>query len=255
MHGSNRLCGITSRLSATWLTFLFRRNMLRMERDLALFDILESLTIVRWSIRLLKDGLARSVSSWTKPNSKEPLGFLPQPVNNRARVKDYYVVPGWQTDNPSQVHGKLSFKEAAIRGNLVHIQATNVREEEQLWLKGCLLAGAKNSNLLNDLNHLLESAGFFNVKVKYAGGLRVLLECLSQAEALKVMDDGMHTLLTWFNWVCPWSIQKEMQRPGRLLWLSISGVPLHAWIVDNFKSIASVFGRVLEVEDWTADKD
>lgn len=41
---------------------------------------------------------------------------------------------------------------------------------------------------------------------------------------------------------------------GRLLWLCISGVPLHAWNGDNFEAIATVFGRVLEVQDWTEDK-
>lgn len=115
----------------------------------------------------------------------------------------------------------------ARRGTITQVQATSVREEELSWLKRCLLAEAKNIDVLNYLSSLLEGAGFLNLKVKYVGGLRVLLECPSIEAATKVVHDGYNSLSSWFSWVCPWSVEKEAERPGRLLWLSISGVPLH----------------------------
>lgn len=81
-----------------------------------------------------------------------------------------------------------------------------------------------------------------------------MLECPFSEEAQKVLTEGALSFSSWFTWVCPWSMEKEIQRPGRLLWLSIVGVPLHVWSRDTFTAIANVFGRVLEVEDWTEEK-
>lgn len=145
--------------------------------------------------------------------------------------------------------------EKAHLGNLIHIQAAGVREVELLWLKRCLLAEAKTHVHLNDLSSLLEGAGFRNLKVKYVGGLRVLLECSSIEDTHTFVKEGLHSLYSWFSWVRPWSVELEEQRPGRLLWLSISGVPLHVWHRDMFSAIATAFGKVLEVEDWTEEKE
>lgn len=170
-------------------------------------------------------------------------------------AKDYFAVPGWQSNNPTHAHGRLSYVEATRRGNMAHVQAGGVRQEELHWLQRCLLAEVKNCDDLNDLSYLMERAGFLNIKVKYTGGLRVLLECTTTEEAQKALNEGLPTLMNWFNWVCPWSMEKELERPRRLIWLNISGVPLHAWNGDNFSAIASAFGVVLEVEDWTEGKE
>lgn len=138
---------------------------------------------------------------------------------------------------------------------MIQVQACSRREEEQSWLNSCLLAEVKNHDLLNDIGLILRDAGFLNVKAKYVGGLRVLLECSSSVEAQKVLREGASSLSNWFTWVCPWTIEKEMQRPGRLIWVSIVGVPLHVWTHDTFKAIGNVFGCVMEVEDWTEGKD
>lgn len=49
----------------------------------------------------------------------------------------------------------------------------------------------------------------------------------------------------------PLVLEKELHHPGRLLWLSIAGVPLHAWNQTSFLEIAKNFSQVMEVEDWT----
>lgn len=176
-------------------------------------------------------------------------------VKKSAGVKNYYLVPGWQSKATPQTHSNMSYVEVAHCQNLAQVQASCVREEELTWLKRCLLAEVKNHDLINDLSYLFEDAGFLSMKVKYTGGLRVLLECSSIEAAQKVLNDGAHTFSSWFTLVCPWSMEKEVQGLGKLLWLSIAGVPLHVWTHDTFKAIANVFGRVLEVEDWTEEKE
>lgn len=99
---------------------------------------------------------------------------------------------------------------------------------ELLWLRRCLLAEAKDCEILNDITNLLHERGFSDIKPKYVGGLRVLLECPSPEVALKILVDGSAALSHWFTWTSPWSLDKELCHPGRLLWLSTAGVPLHA---------------------------
>lgn len=179
---------------------------------------------------------------------------LSQPPNVCLDVKEYNVVPGWKTTEAPHTIGRSSYAEMASHGNLVQIHAGKIREAELSWLSCCLLAEVKSPDLLNDLSSLFEGAGFLNMAVKYVGGLRVLLECKSEESARKCLNEGLSTLLSWFNWVCPWTVEKEAERPGRLIWLSISGVPLHSWNGDTFTAIASSFGKVLEVEDWTEER-
>lgn len=152
------------------------------------------------------------------------------------------------------MHGRPSYAEMVRRGNMIHLHAGNDSEAELSWLSCCLLGEVKSPDLLNDLGSLLMGAGFLNTMVKYVGGLRVLIECVSVEAAQKCLNDGLSTLLSWFSWVCPWSLEKEVERPGRLIWLSISGVPLHVWNCSTFTTIASTFGKVLEVENWTGDR-
>lgn len=80
--------------------------------------------------------------------------------------------------------------QAARWGIITQIQAAEPHKEELSWLKRCLLAEAKNRDLLNDLSSLLEGVGFLNLKVKYVGGLRVLLECPSIEAAQKTLING-----------------------------------------------------------------
>lgn len=166
----------------------------------------------------------------------------------RSKSRGYHVVPGWQTNVVTNATGRPSYADAARCSNMLHIQACNPHEDDVLWLKGCLLAEAKNCDILNDIRSLLSDAGFAQVKPKYVGGLRLLLECSSVNDAQQLLEDKAQVLSQWFSWVCLWSKEKEACRPGRLVWLFIEGVPLHAWNPENFHALANTFGRVMEVE-------
>lgn len=134
-----------------------------------------------------------------------------------SATKTYQVVPDCKLLATSQPQKFSSYADVVRRKFQTQAQASAVREEELSWLDRCLLAEAKSHELLNELSFLLEGAGFSNTKIKYVGGFRVLLECTSRDAAQKVLHDGLPTLSDWFSWVCPWSIEKETQRPGRLL--------------------------------------
>lgn len=70
-----------------------------------------------------------------------------------------------------------------------------------------------------------------------------------------MLADSSQTLASWFSSIYPWSIENEKSIPGHLVWLSFVGVPLHAWTSSNFTALACLFGQVMEVEDWTLNRD
>lgn len=126
------------------------------------------------------------------------------------------------------MHGRLSYADVVSGNTMLYVDASKSRGEELQWLSRCLLAKAKNCDVLNDITNLLSDAGFLEVKPKYGCDMRIPLECNSMEVAQKVLVKGAQAFSNWFSWICPWSQEKESSRPGKLLWLSIVGVPLHA---------------------------
>lgn len=103
-------------------------------------------------------------------------------VSSRSHLsvaKQYHVVPGWKSLVSPIVHGKPSYVVVAQRSTLLHVDAARTCDEDVQWLSRCLLAEAKDCDILSDIRNLLCDAGFSQVKPKYVGGLRVLLDCSS----------------------------------------------------------------------------
>ncbi|KAI3521844.1 hypothetical protein L1887_11319 [Cichorium endivia] len=63
----------------------------------------------------------------------------------------------------------------------------------------------------------------------------------SVAEAF--LNDHAEGWRKWFAWLCPWDDSRIQTQ--RVVWLKISGVPVHCWDQNIFEVIASRFGRVL----------
>lgn len=93
-----------------------------------------------------------------------------------------------------------------------------------------------------------------NCVAKYLGGLRILVECSSATSLKTLLTEGSDRLLEWCDWIQPWDSVKELNRPAKLVWLNIEGVPLHAWNTKVFYDIAKGWGDVMEIEDLTASK-
>lgn len=66
---------------------------------------------------------------------------------------------------------------------------------------------------------------------------------------LKMLSDGKDVLHNWFEWICPWDKETDLINPNRLIWVSLEGIPLFAWVKDTFSDIEKLFGRVVEIED------
>lgn len=105
--------------------------------------------------------------------------------------------------------------------------------EDLAWLRSCALGEVKNKEILNDLAIRLKEHDFLDCRIKYVGGLRVLLECANPVLLSKLLDNGKECLSKWFEWIAPWDEKLELNHPCHLVWLSIVGVLLHTWSARN----------------------
>lgn len=111
-------------------------------------------------------------------------------------------------------------------GSLLTVE---IQSGDNTWLQSCAIGDVKNIDILSDLPSLLHREGFLECEVKYLGGFRFLLQSHSQETIMKILSDVKDKLSQWFDWISPWSKALEFNKPGRLLWLQVEGLPLHAW--------------------------
>lgn len=86
------------------------------------------------------------------------------------------------------------------------------------------------------------------------GGFQLLLQHNSKESMLNMLTGRKLVLENWFEWICPRGKEKDLINPGRLIWVSLEGIPLHARAEDTFFDIAKGFGHVVEVEDLSIQK-
>lgn len=144
--------------------------------------------------------------------------------------------------------------QAHLQKTMEVLVAEDPVEDTLKWLQNCATGDVKNVDLLNDLPILLKREGFLDCEAKYVGGFRFLIQSHSSEAINKILVEGKEKLSHWFTWISPWSINTERVRPGRLVWLSVEGIPLHAWTSKNFNHIGSKFGKVVEVEEFTTSR-
>ncbi|KAK9288371.1 hypothetical protein L1049_016825 [Liquidambar formosana] len=91
----------------------------------------------------------------------------------------------------------------------------------------------------------------FDITVRFMGGLLVLLEFHSE-EVMKSHLEDTTWLDQWVKDIRSWHPNLIIHE--RLVWLSITGVPLHAWVGTNFRKIGERFGAVIFVDSNTHNK-
>ncbi len=85
---------------------------------------------------------------------------------------------------------------------------------------------SKHVELLNSIQHLCELDVVASHKIKYLSVLRILLEFQSEKVVATLLVEGEEWSDKWFSHIIPQ--KKDMQKPGRLFWLSCTAVTLHA---------------------------
>ncbi|GKC72784.1 RNA-directed DNA polymerase, eukaryota [Tanacetum coccineum] len=101
-----------------------------------------------------------------------------------------------------------------------------------------LMGKVKEFGSLSNLKMVLANEGFDNIKLKYMGGLWVMIEFLSDASKENFKANVAST---------------SLHIDERVTWVDIEGMPLKAWTLNTFKRIVSKWGELLHVEDQEED--
>ncbi|GJT16199.1 nucleotide-binding alpha-beta plait domain-containing protein [Tanacetum coccineum] len=112
-------------------------------------------------------------------------------------------------------------------------------------LSTALMGKVKVFNSLSNLKLVLTNEGFADIKLKYMGGLWVLIEFHANSSKEKFMANT--SVVSWFSHLQQAS--NNVFTDERITWLDIEGVPLKAWTNNTFKRIASKWGELLYDED------
>ncbi|KAH7841329.1 hypothetical protein Vadar_028489 [Vaccinium darrowii] len=115
------------------------------------------------------------------------------------------------------------------------------------WLFRSAIATLRRRRSMEELRKDFTKENFPITDVRSMGGRFTLLtfsNCESRDELIK--SDGFQL---WFDSIKPWN--GEVAGIERFAWLSCTGIPLHAWGVQNFKKIGEIWGHFMEVDEDT----
>ncbi|GJT47353.1 putative RNA-directed DNA polymerase [Tanacetum coccineum] len=87
--------------------------------------------------------------------------------------------------------------------------------------------------------------GWEDYKIRYLGGLSILVEC-------PTMDAVNNILSNKDCWVYHW-IDSLSQWNEDFTWVSVEGIPVHAWRPEVVHDVLNEFGQVIEVEDMSTE--
>ncbi|PWA69137.1 hypothetical protein CTI12_AA284990 [Artemisia annua] len=117
----------------------------------------------------------------------------------------------------------------------------------------CWTGKAKNVQVLHNAWDIMANNGLEDCIIRYVGGLTFLFEWNSKDDANRSMEENMCWIQQWFNDVKPWEEKGELH--GRLTWLVIEGLPTLGRNMTAVKTIASRFGKLLEVGRLSLDSN
>ncbi|KAM0063398.1 hypothetical protein Hdeb2414_s0003g00090431 [Helianthus debilis subsp. tardiflorus] len=107
-----------------------------------------------------------------------------------------------------------------------------------------LVGRTVNLETLIDFNRLLRIAKVMVAKLQYLGGLSLLISFLDKVSATHFMENKVLWDL-WFSKLTIWNGQSLPLE--RVVWLKISGIPLHLFDTEVMVQIGELFGKILHV--------
>ncbi|GAU41049.1 hypothetical protein TSUD_374030 [Trifolium subterraneum] len=99
----------------------------------------------------------------------------------------------------------------------------------------------------------LLDAGFAELKLIPLGGDKVLLAPCGQASVASLIQSATALLDTFLDGYKPWS-RESLQSYERGAWVRCYGTPVNAWNSLFFAELVSTQGRLLKIEDCSANK-
>ncbi|KAL4342095.1 hypothetical protein GQ457_08G017320 [Hibiscus cannabinus] len=158
-------------------------------------------------------------------------------LQNNPRQSDVNQENSVRKHGPSKPRAGDMFSQQT----LLRKKVTCFVEEETLWkLQKCLVGYTTSDCDPNIIHDRLCPWGLGEIKVKRMACRLLLLEIEDNLLYNFVKDSGCSYLLEIFMEIQPWT--NSFRIPDRVVWLELTGVPLHCWNHQTFKRIAEAWG-------------
>lgn len=108
-----------------------------------------------------------------------------------SRTKGVPCISKLENPRVIKIDGLLQLLGCILMGKKVKsVEVSKVESIKLECLKHCVVGEVKDTELLNEINHLLRDGGFHNCVAKYIGSHQVLLECPSEENPKKMLEEG-----------------------------------------------------------------
>ncbi|ESW33659.1 hypothetical protein PHAVU_001G088300, partial [Phaseolus vulgaris] len=175
------------------------------------------------------------------------------------KLKGKVIEPGRESKKEWRVKEEKTYANIVKSGkgigeqphNRARVQAIHFREEESSreWLKKCYIGRVSDLSKVSCLNECLILEGLSHIKVKFLGGLHVLLLGENESNILEAIEENKTWFEEMFDTIIPW--EEQFVAVDKLVWVRCRGLPLKLWNTDSFKHIAALMGTLIEVDKAT----
>ncbi|GMI89998.1 hypothetical protein HRI_002669100 [Hibiscus trionum] len=185
----------------------------------------------------LSRGLKVSTKEKLKGGTKADSGRYKQIVDKRNPTNA-------STSNQSvdrERQGRGRFQHRVINGEL----------DNDKWntLQNCAVGWSRQQKGLASIAKELHEEGVRDMTIMRLVGSRILLLFQSKEIKTSILQSGI--LLKWFSSVQDWV--PELERGSRRAWISVRGIPIHAWSTTSFRRVGELWGRIIKYETSITD--
>lgn len=125
----------------------------------------------------------------------------------------------------------------------------NILEEEMQWLCGSIVDKTKSQDGALQIQQVLHREGQSSIYATSIGSNMVLLTGENENSVKKFLDHSASSLGNWFTEINKWS--PEFVVKDRWVWLTVIGVPAHAWPEEVFRRLVQMAGKFVGLDDAT----
>lgn len=190
-------------------------------------------------------------------------GVIPRRENLRR-----YNYPNQHIAVGSAGGGGGSYKQMLLKGHegcdtggglkVAHSNNADVRSDEELslegliegWMERSLIGKLKSVELLGAAYDCFVMTGLHSVRVRYLGGLSVLLTGEEGVNLMEIIKDSGDEWKDIFTDVTPWS--PDTSPEFRIPWLRCEDLPIQFWNHESFEKIVASVGTLVSIDEETS---
>lgn len=118
------------------------------------------------------------------------------------------------------------------------------------WMERSIVGRLKSPNMIQSALDCIVMAGLHSVRVRYMGGLSVLLSGDEGVELMDAIKDSGEGWKEVFDDLSPWTPSSTAD--CRIPWIRCEGLPLQFWNEKNFEQVVKPAGSLIEVDAETS---